>query len=411
MTSNQTRRKIRLKRFYWQGTSRSGKSVRGQQLARSEREVREQLTKQHIQVKKLKPKAVSIFSRLLHSISAKDITQFTRQLATLLGSGVALLPAIKLLRSNQAKAEMHSLLYEVGRTLEAGVPIADSFRPHQNWFDSLYCDLLSAGEQAGNLAETLQQLAHYREKSAAIKAKVVKALIYPSSVILVAVTVSYILLTWVIPEFESMFRGFGADLPWFTRQVINLSHWLQDWSLTLLGTSVFSALLLRWLWGHSPRMQLAVSRMSLKIPVFGQIQTKAALARYSRCLATSCKAGIPILNSLRNTTSAVGNLYFQRALEAAYQDISAGMPLSLSLKQTDAFPDMLTQMMMIGEESGKLDDMLDKIANVYEAEVDRTVEQLGQMIEPIIIVLLGGMVGGLVVAMYLPIFNLMSVLG
>lgn len=400
-----------LKNYRWKGINSNGKKVSGQMLAISEIEVRDKLKDQHIQIKKLKKGSVSLLARLTHRVKGKDITILTRQLATMLTTGVPIVQALKLVGDNHRKAEMKSILAQITKSVEAGTPLSKAMRTASAHFDTLYVDLVETGEMSGNLPEVFERLATYREKSEQLRAKVIKALIYPSMVVLVALGVSYLMLTMVIPEFESMFKGFGAELPWFTQQVLKLSHWVQAyslWAFIAIAAAIFGLKALR---KHSFQIRLKTSRLGLKFPIIGNVLAKASIAKFSRTLATSFAAGIPILASLKTTAKTSGNVHFETAINEVYRDTAAGMPMYIAMRNTDAFPEMVLQMVMIGEESGQLDDMLNKVATIYEFEVDNTVDNLGKILEPLIIVFLGTVVGGLVVAMYLPIFNLMSVLG
>ncbi|MCK6262342.1 type II secretion system F family protein [Vibrio sp. ZSDE26] len=404
-------KQVQLKNYRWKGINSVGKRVSGQILALSELEVRDKLKEQYIQIKKIKKGNVSFFTRITHRVKAKDITILTRQLATMLGTGVPIIQALKLVSDNNRKAEMKSILSQVSKGVEAGTPISKALRTASPHFDALYVDLVATGEQSGNLPEVFERLATYREKSEQLRAKVIKALIYPAMVIMVALSVSYLMLTMVIPEFESMFKGFGADLPWFTQQVLYLSHWVQAYSFMILLSLVALIIAVKVIRKKSFRVRLSTSKLSLKLPVIGGVFSKAAIAKFSRTLATSFSAGIPILTSLKTTAKTSGNLHYQTAIDSVHQETSAGMPMYIAMRNTAAFPEMVLQMVMIGEESGCLDDMLNKVATIYEFEVDNTVDNLGKILEPLIIVFLGVVIGGLVVAMYLPIFNLMSVLG
>ncbi|EGR5123042.1 type II secretion system F family protein [Vibrio cholerae] len=400
-----------LKNYRWKGINSNGKKVSGQMLAISEIEVRDKLKDQHIQIKKLKKGSVSLLARLTHRVKSKDITILTRQLATMLTTGVPIVQALKLVGDNHRKAEMKSILAQITKSVEAGTPLSKAMRTASAHFDTLYVDLVETGEMSGNLPEVFERLATYREKSEQLRAKVIKALIYPSMVVLVALGVSYLMLTMVIPEFESMFKGFGAELPWFTQQVLKLSHWVQAyslWAFIAIAAAIFGLKALR---KNSFQIRLKTSRLGLKFPIIGNVLAKASIAKFSRTLATSFAAGIPILASLKTTAKTSGNVHFETAINEVYHDTAAGMPMYIAMRNTEAFPEMVLQMVMIGEESGQLDDMLNKVATIYEFEVDNTVDNLGKILEPLIIVFLGTVVGGLVVAMYLPIFNLMSVLG
>ncbi|EGR0409939.1 type II secretion system F family protein [Vibrio cholerae] len=400
-----------LKNYRWKGINSNGKKVSGQMLAISEIEVRDKLKDQHIQIKKLKKGSVSLLACLTHRVKGKDITILTRQLATMLTTGVPIVQALKLVGDNHRKAEMKSILAQITKSVEAGTPLSKAMRTASAHFDTLYVDLVETGEMSGNLPEVFERLATYREKSEQLRAKVIKALIYPSMVVLVALGVSYLMLTMVIPEFESMFKGFGAELPWFTQQVLKLSHWVQAyslWAFIAIAAAIFGLKALR---KNSFQIRLKTSRLGLKFPIIGNVLAKASIAKFSRTLATSFAAGIPILASLKTTAKTSGNVHFETAINEVYRDTAAGMPMYIAMRNTDAFPEMVLQMVMLGEESGQLDDMLNKVATIYEFEVDNTVDNLGKILEPLIIVFLGTVVGGLVVAMYLPIFNLMSVLG
>ncbi len=400
-----------LKNYRWKGINSNGKKVSGQMLAISEIEVRDKLKDQHIQIKKLKKGSVSLVARLTHRVKSKDITILTRQLATMLTTGVPIVQALKLVGDNHRKAEMKSILAQITKSVEAGTPLSKAMRTASAHFDTLYVDLVETGEMSGNLPEVFERLATYREKSEQLRAKVIKALIYPSMVVLVALGVSYLMLTMVIPEFESMFKGFGAELPWFTQQVLKLSHWVQAyslWAFIAIAAAIFGLKALR---KNSFQIRLKTSRLGLKFPIIGNVLAKASIAKFSRTLATSFAAGIPILASLKTTAKTSGNVHFETAINEVHRDTAAGMPMYIAMRNTEAFPEMVLQMVMIGEESGQLDDMLNKVATIYEFEVDNTVDNLGKILEPLIIVFLGTVMGGLVVAMYLPIFNLMSVLG
>ncbi|ENB2051587.1 type II secretion system F family protein [Vibrio fluvialis] len=400
-----------LKNYRWKGVNSTGKKVAGQTLAISEIEVRDKLKEQHIQVKKIKKGSVSVLTRLTNRVKTKDITILTHQLATMLTTGVPIVQALKLVGDNHRKAEMKSILAQITKGVEAGTPISKAMRTASTHFDALYVDLIQTGEQSGNLAEVFERLATYREKSEQLRAKVIKALIYPSMVILVALGVSYLMLTMVIPEFESMFKGFGAELPWFTQQILKLSHGVQAYSAGAFIASLGLVFGIKAARKKSFVVRLKTSQLSLRFPIIGGVLAKAAIAKFSRTLATSFSAGIPILASLKTTAKTAGNVHFETAIQDVHRHTAAGMPMYIAMRNTQAFPEMVLQMVMIGEESGKLDDMLNKVATIYEFEVDNTVDNLGKILEPLIIVFLGIVVGGLVVAMYLPIFNLMSVLG
>ncbi|MFA0441157.1 type II secretion system protein F [Vibrio sp. 10N.286.49.C2] len=404
-------RAISLKTFRWKGINSAGKKVSGHTLAMTENEVRDKLKNQHVKIKKITRHSVSFWIKITHRIERQDITTLTRQLATMLSTGIPIIHAIKLIADNHTKAEMKSVLGQIGKAIEAGTPISQAMQMASVHFDSFYVDMVATGEASGTLPDVFERLAVYREKQEALKSKVIKALIYPGMVVLVSFLVTFLMLTQVIPEFESMFKGFNATLPWFTLQILMASHWLQA-NGTLLITSLIASMLgFRQMRKHNARFKFHTSRYSLSLPVIGGIISKASIAKFSRTLATSFSSGIPILSSIQASAKTADCTYYQQSILSIHSDVVAGTPIHLAMRNAEAFPEMVLQMVMIGEESGQLDDMLNKIAAIYEFEVDNTVDNLGKILEPFIIVFLGTIVGGLVVAMYLPIFNLMSVIG
>lgn len=403
-------RLIELRNYHWKGVNKLGRPVSGRILALSEMEVRDKLKQQKITVKTLAPKKVSTLRMQLERVKRKDITLLTRQLATMLATGIPIVQAIKLVSDSYRKAEIKSLLLSLSKNIESGTPLSVALKASRH-FDSLYVDLVASGEAAGNLADTFQRIADYREKSEQLKSKVIKAMIYPCMIFLVAIVVSYLMLTLVIPEFESLFTSFGSELPWFTQQVLAVSHFTQSHSFSIAIATIGLFLLIKLLVTRSFRWRLYFSRLSLRIPIVGSIISKASIAKFSRTLATSFSAGIPILACIHTSAKTTRNLHYQTALESVYRETAAGMPLYLAMRYTDSFPEMTLQLVMIGEESGRLDDMLHKVATIYEVEIDDTVDNLGKIIEPLIIVFLSLIVGSLVFAIYLPIFNLMNVIG
>ncbi|NLS12794.1 type II secretion system F family protein [Vibrio sp. SM6] len=400
-----------LKNYDWKGQNSAGQKCAGRLLAMSEIEVREKLKAQRIQIRKLKSRRVSLISRIRNRLKPRDITLLTRQLATMLATGVPILQALKLVSDNHKKAEMKSLLRHVCQSIESGMPLAKSLHQASSLFDPLYIDLVATGEQSGQLDAIFERLALYREKSEQLRAKVIKASIYPSIVVIIAMLVSYLMLVLVIPQFKTMFASYGAELPFFTRQVLVLSDWVQQYGAWVMSVSAIGGLLLLKAKQRSSHLTYLLARLSLRLPILGSILTKAAIARFSRTLATSFSSGIPILMGLQTTGKTAGNAYFEQAVKQIHRDTAAGVPMYIAMRNTEAFPEMVLQMVMIGEESGQLDSMLNKIAAIYEFEVDNTVDNLSKILEPLIIVFLGVVVGGLVTAMYLPIFNLMSVMG
>lgn len=399
--------------YFWKGASELGEKKSGKMLAQSEQEVRIRLYQQNIYIRKIKKTLCPLLTPsalLTPKLTYKDLTLLTKQLTTLLATGIPILQALLLISNNHHHLEVKSILWNIVQAIEAGTPLSIAMRNSSTRFDPLYIGLVFSGEQTGNLTEAFERITIYREKHEQLRSKVIKALIYPSMVFVITIAVIYIMLTLVIPQFENMFSGFGAELPWFTRQVLTLSNWLQHNHLTLSGLTITTLLLLRWLHHRSNRFKLMISRIGLKIPILGSIFTKAAIAQFSYTLATTISAGISILNALHTCTQTSTHYYYKQVLKVIHQDIISGTALHVTMKNTSAFPDMVLQMIMIGEESGKLDDMLSKIATIYEAEIDNTVDNLGKILEPLIIVFLGSIIGSLVVAMYLPIFSLIDVI-
>ncbi|CAE6893217.1 COG1459 Type II secretory pathway [Vibrio sp. B1REV9] len=402
---------LQLSNYFWKGINSSGKRTSGHTLALSEFEVRERLAAQHIKVRKLKKRRISLLKKFTQRVKGKDITAFTRQISTMLITGVPIVQALHLVAESHKKAEMKSILLSVTRAIEAGTPISKAMHNTNKHFDPFYTDLIATGEQSGNLPLVFERLATYREKSEQLRSKVIKALIYPAMVVFAALAVSYLMLTQVIPEFEKMFAGFGEELPLFTQIVLLVSAWTQKWGAYISFGFSSLAITSRFVSQRSQSFRLMIARISIMLPILGPVLSKAAIAKFSRTLATSFSSGIPILLCLKTTAKTSGNLHYQLAINDIYHDTAAGMPLYIAMRNSGVFPELVLQMVMIGEESGRLDDMLNKVATIYEFEVDSTVDNLSKILEPLLIVFLGVVVGSLVTAMYLPIFNLMSVLG
>ncbi|ELR66396.1 Type IV fimbrial assembly protein PilC [Photobacterium marinum] len=401
----------KVRYYHWRGVNPAGKKISGLTLGFQEQEVRARLSEQMIQVKKLKRRNPSTLSKLKNQMKAKDVTAITRQLATMITAGVPVVQALKLMSNSHHNAEARAVLTQVTIQVESGASLAKALKTSSPLFDNFYCDLVTTGEQTGHLEEIFQRLATYREKSEATRQKVIKAMIYPTMVTLTTLVVTILMLLFVIPQFTSTFNSFGADLPWFTRQIIKASDFMLDSGSLLAITLSFSFLLIRYSYKRSQNFRLAVHRFNLKLPIIGNVLLKATVARFARTLATTFSAGIPLLNGLQSASKTTGNLHIQQAVEDAYVSTAAGMPLHIALRQSNVFPELMLQMTMIGEESGSLDDMLIKIASLYENDVDNTVDNLGKIIEPLIIIFLSILIGGLLVAMYMPIFKLMSVIG
>jgi len=388
--------------YLWEGFDRNNRNVRGEMKGASETVVTTNLRRQGIRIVKLRRQTF----RGGKSINEKDITFFTRQLATMLKAGVPLLQAFEIVARGQKNARFARLMMDIKGRVEAGSSLSQAFREHPKHFDALYCNLVNAGETAGMLDGILERLATYKEKILAIKSKIKSALFYPISVIVVAIVVIWVIMVWVIPAFKQVFTSFGANLPSPTLIVMGISDffvsywWLMAAIIAGLITTFFT------LRRRSETFRFAIDRLSLKIPVIGPILEKATIARWTRTLATMFAAGVPLFESLDAVAGASGNAVFIAGTRKIQTDVSTGTSLTNAMHNTGIFPSMVTQMTQIGEESGSLDGMLSKVADFYEREVDDAVAALSSLLEPIIIVFLGVVIGGLVVAMYLPIFKL-----
>jgi type IV pilus assembly protein PilC len=398
--------KVKEQTFLWEGVDRNNKPMRGEIRAVSETVATTNLRRQGIRVLKLKRQSF----RGGRSISGKDMTFFTRQLATMLKAGVPLLQSFDIIARGHSNARFSRLMLDLKNKIETGSSMSQAFREYPKYFDALYCNLVQAGETAGMLDAILDRLATYQEKILAIKSKIKSALFYPISVIVVAVVVVCVIMVFVIPAFKSVFASFGANLPWLTLQVIAISDFFVKywWAMTimLVGAVVGIKLAIR----RSEGVRYMVHRLSLKVPIIGPILEKATIARWTRTLQTMFAAGVPLVESLDAVGGASGNMVYIAATKRIQTDVSTGTSLTNAMAATNLFPTMVLQMTQIGEESGSLDNMLGKVADFFEREVDDAVAALSSLLEPIIICFLGVVVGGLVVAMYLPIFKLGAVI-
>ncbi|VTL97884.1 pilin biogenesis protein [Pseudomonas aeruginosa] len=370
--------------------------------------VKAQLRKQGINPLKVRKKGISLMGRG-KKIKPMDIALFTRQLSTMMGAGVPLLQSFDIIGEGFDNPNMRKLVEEIKQEVASGNSLANSLRKKPMYFDDLYCNLVDAGEQSGALETLLDRVATYKEKTESLKAKIRKAMTYPIAVVIVAVIVSAILLIKVVPQFQSVFEGFGAELPAFTQMVINISEFLQEWWLLALAGLIGVGFVLKEAYKRSEKLRDATDRNLLKLPVVGNILYKSAVARYARTLSTTFAAGVPLVEALDSVAGATGNVVFRNAVSRIKQDVSTGMQLNFSMRTTNVFPSMAIQMAAIGEESGSLDEMLGKVAGFYEEEVDNAVDNLTTLMEPMIMAVLGVLVGGLIIAMYLPIFQLGSV--
>ena len=395
--------------FVWEGTDKKGAKVKGEMGGQNISLVKAQLRKQGINPGKVKKKAAPLLGGAGKKIKPLDIALFTRQLATMMASGVPLLQSFDIIGEGFDNPNMRKLVDEVKQEVAAGNSLATSLRKKPEYFDDLYCNLVDSGEQSGALEKLLDRVATYKEKTEALKSKIKKAMNYPIAVIVVAIIVSAILLIKVVPQFQEVFANFGAELPAFTLFVIGISEWLQEWWFIAIITFFIIGYSLSKLHTKSEEFRNRVDRALLKTPIIGNILYQAVVARYARTLATTFAAGVPLVEALDSVAGATGNVVFREAVNKIKQDVSSGMQLNFSMRTTGIFPAMAVQMTAIGEEAGSLDAMLDKVASYYEAEVDNAVDGLTSLMEPLIMSVLGVLVGGLIIAMYLPIFQLGAV--
>lgn len=394
--------------FAWEGTDKKGAKIKGEINGQNPALVKAQLRKQGINPLKVKKKPKPLFSAG-KKIKPMDIALFTRQMATMMKAGVPLLQAFDIIGEGFENPNMRTLIDNVKQEVAAGNSFAASLRTKPQYFDDLYCNLVDAGEQSGALETLLDRVATYKEKTEALKAKIKKAMTYPISVIIVAVIVTAILLIKVVPQFESVFAGFGAELPAFTQVVVNMSRGLQEWWYLFILAFFVIGFTFKEAHKRSEKFRDFLDRTLLKAPIVGDILYKAVVARFARTLSTTFSAGVPLVEALVSVEGASGNVVFRRAIAKIRNDVSSGTQLNFAMRTTGVFPSMAIQMAAIGEESGSLDLMLDKTAEYYEAEVDNAVDNLTTLMEPLIMSVLGVLVGGLIIAMYLPIFQLGAV--
>ena len=395
--------------FLWEGTDRNGKKVKGKANASSEAAVRADLRRQGVVPSRIKKDSPGLFKGG-GKITPADISIFSRQLSTMLAAGIPLVQSFEIVGSGHENAAMQKLIYAVKADVEGGSSLAESLAKHPLYFDDLFVNLVDAGEQAGALETLLDKIATYKEKTEAIKKKVKKALTYPAAVLVVAFVVTIILLIFVIPAFEDLFQGFGADLPSFTRMVIDLSQFVRDkgWFLAMVISGAVYAFM--YFKKRSRPMRHFLDRAALKAPIIGPILQKSAIARYARTLSTMFAAGVPLVEALESVAGATGNIVYEIGVLQMKDEVSTGQRLQTAMENTDLFPNMVIQMIAVGEESGSLDEMSAKVADFYEEDVDNAVDNLSSLLEPMIMSILGVLVGGLVVAMYLPIFKMGSVI-
>ena len=393
--------------FAWEGRDKRGNRIKGKSLAPDESALRVELRRQGIAPARIRKQAQATKGG---RITPGDIAIFSRQLATMLASGIPMVQAFEIVGSGSEKPKLQKLILDVKADVEAGSSLHEALAKHPLYFDDLYVNLVEAGEQAGALDSLLDKVATYKEKSEAIKKKVKKALFYPAAVVAVAFIVTIILLIFVIPEFQKLFEGFGANLPAFTMLVINISELVQHQGIYLAavaGAAVYAFLYFK---KRSRKMREVLDRISLKFPIIGPILNKAAIARYARTLSTMFAAGVPLVEALESVAGACGNIVYEDAVMKMKDEVATGQRLQRAMEARGIFPNMVVQMIAVGEESGSLDTMSAKVATFYEAEVDNAVDAMSSLLEPLIMVILGVLVGGLVIAMYLPIFKMGQVI-
>ena len=394
--------------FSWEGTDKNGKKVQGEMIAGGEAVVSSTLRRQGINVKKIKKKGSFAGGK---KITAKDVALFTRQLATMMKSGVPLLQAFDIVAKGHANPAVQKLLIDIKSNIEGGNSLAKSFAKYPLYFDTLYVNLVDAGEQAGILDGVLDRLATYQEKILAIKGKIKSALFYPLSIIVVAFVITAVIMLFVVPAFKELFSSFGADLPAPTLVMMSISDFFVSYWWAIFGAIGGGFWFFFYTWKRSRKMQEVMDRAMLKMPIFGVILEKAAIARWTRTLSTMFAAGVPLVEALTSVAGAAGNIVYYHATMKIRSEVSTGTSLTIAMQNSGIFPNMVQQMVAIGEESGALDSMLGKVADFYEAEVDDAVASISSLMEPIIMVVLGGLIGSMVIAMYLPIFKMGSVVG
>ncbi len=393
--------------FAWEGRDKRGTRVKGKSLAPDEAALRADLRRQGIAPSRIKKQAQSF--KKGGKVNAEDIAVFSRQLATMLAAGIPMVQAFEIVGNGNDKPAMQKLILEIKADVEGGTSLHEALAKHPLQFDDLFVNLVQAGEQAGALESLLDKVATYKEKTEALKKKVKKALFYPTAVLVVAVIVTIILLIFVIPQFESLFKGFGADLPAFTQLVINLSRFVQSDGIEIAIVAGGAFATFRYFYKRSRKMRETMDRWMLKFPIIGPILNKSAIARYARTLSTMFAAGVPLVEALESVAGATGNIVYENAVMKMRDEVATGQRLQRAMENTGLFPNMVIQMIAVGEESGSLDTMSGKVATFYEAEVDNAVDSMSSLLEPLIMAILGVLVGGLVIAMYLPIFKLGSV--
>ncbi len=400
----------KLYEYHWRGQTGKGEKMKGSLLAYGMDEAKRVLVEQKIHILKIKQRTPSSWTARRHRATPEDINIFTQQIATMLEAGISFNEILMLLKNSAKKAQMKQIFTSILTQVEAGTPLSQAMQNSSPLIDSFYCALASTGEQTGDLQGVFKRISAYQQKSAEIRAKIKKAMIYPVVIFISALLVSIGMLLFVIPTFKDIFSTFNADLPWLTQKLLDLSAFVQTNGFLMLLTTIAASAAAYFVYKKNEKVRLQLSKYSLRIPIFGELLLKGSVANFSRTLAATFSAGIPLLEGMVTAQRTTQNIYFQSLIKEAQIQTASGRPLHLAIRETQQFPDMALQMIMVGEESGSLDDMLNKIANVYEAEITNTIDNLEKILEPLIIVFLGLLIGSLVVAMYLPMFNLINIM-
>lgn len=410
-TAAKNKKATKIHNFKWSGVNRKGKKVSGEMQGETANQIKAEMRRQGVNVTKIAKKTESILDKIGNVVKPSDIAIISRQIATMLTAGVPLVQSLQMIGKGNEKAAIRDLIGQISVEVESGTPLSNSLRKYPQHFDDLYCDLVEAGEQSGALETLFDRIAIYKEKAEALKSKIKKAMFYPAMVVAVAIIVTTILLLFVIPQFEGIFEGFGAELPAFTQFVIGISNLMQAYWYIVFGGAFLIGFFFKKAHTKNENLRNKTDIAILKLPIINTILHKGAMARFARTLSTTFAAGIPLIDALNSAAGASGNHVYRTAILDIRNEVIGGMQMNVAMRTTGVFPDMVTQMIMIGEESGDLDGMLNKVADIFEREVDDAVDALTSMLEPLIMVVLGVIVGGLVIAMYLPIFTLGSVVG
>lgn len=405
------RASMSLPMYVWEGTDKRGQKMKGELQAKNVNLLRAELRRQGITPTTVKPKPKPLFGSAGKRITPRDIAVFSRQIATMMKSGVPIVQSLEIIGNGQKNPRMKNLIDTVRNDIEGGASIFEAMSKHPVQFDELYRNLVKAGESAGVLETVLDTIATYKENIETLKGKIKKAMFYPMMVMAVAIIVSAVMLVYVVPQFESVFKNFGAELPAFTQLIVNMSRFMVEWWFAVLVSVIGGFVAFFFVYKRSPAFQHFLDKVILKIPVVGAIMHNSAIARFARTLAVTFKAGVPLVEALDSVAGATGNSVYENAVYRIRDDVSVGYQVNLAMKQVNLFPHMVVQMAAIGEEAGALDTMLFKVADFYEQEVNNAVDALASLLEPMIMVIIGVLVGGMVIGMYLPIFKLASTIG